>query len=103
MRQATQRYRQVYEKYFHSITTKCTSVNDLYRLLAVLGLNPTAAQIKVSGERKELIIVLKGHENYFIFFFLFYFYFNQLNLRVFGKLRVQMSSDLTISWNVRKN
>ena len=66
MRQATQRYRQVYEKYFDSIATKCTSVNDLYRLLAVLGLNPTAAQIKVSGEKKELIRALKGHENYFI-------------------------------------
>lgn len=61
MRQATQRYRQVYEKYFHSIATKCTSVNDLYRLLAVLGLNPTAAQIKVSGEREELIRALKAH------------------------------------------
>ena len=52
MRQAAQRYRQVYEKYFDSISTKCTSIKDLYRLLAVLGLSPTAAQIKVSDKRK---------------------------------------------------
>jgi hypothetical protein len=100
MRQATQRYRQVYEKYFHSIATKCTSVNDLYRLLAVLGLNPTAAQIKVSGERKELIRALKAYENYFI---LFCDSFLSIYSRVFGKLQVQMSLDLTISWNVRRN
>jgi len=100
MRQAAQRYKQVYEKYFDSIATKCTSVNDIYRLLAVLGLNPTAAQIKVSCERRELVNVLKGHEKYFI---LFCDSFLSNNSRVFGKLRMQMSLDLTISWNMRRN